>query len=571
MRQIEIDAAGAYCISLQLLIDSFCSRIILRNKKNHSIIDFIDKKKMIKRRLFTLSNIAAAMALCFSQQLLAHEDNAPQTGLEIAPIEVAPKEALTRDISAINPPTPSVELPTEAKEEITNSQVKLPQDLWDRIRAGYAIPDIDTPLVANQLKWYASRADYIQRTIQRGSRYLYHVVEELEKRGMPMELALLPFIESAFNPRAVSSAKAAGMWQFMPATGKDFNLKQNMFTDERRGVIDSTDAALNYLERLHGMFGDWQLALAAYNWGEGSVQRAIKKQQARGLPVNYVSMSKLMPLETQNYVPKLQAVKNIIADPKQYGLELESVENQPYFVSVEKTRDIDVRIAAQLAELSVSEFNALNPQFNRPVITGNADTKILLPLDNANLFRENLNKWQGSLSSWSAYHVAKTERIESLSQRLNVAPSLLMEVNFIPAKTLVKSGSTILVPKTEKSPDEDIANEVAENARLIFEKQTPSHRVVIRARKNDSLNLVASRHGVTTAQIKSWNGLKQDKLVAGQKLVVMIANHNDREPVRSALVQKQTKRSALVKNGTNKNVKAKTIVASAKVSKKPHG
>lgn len=525
----------------------------------------------MKPNLFALSNLAATIALCFSAHVFASEDSAPQTGLEIAPTEVAQKETPTRELTPLSATALSIALPTEPKEENTSAQVKLPQDLWDRIRAGYAIPDINTPLVTNQLKWYASRADYIQRTIQRGSRYLYHVVEELEKRGMPMELALLPFIESAFNPQAVSSAKAAGMWQFMPATGKDFNLKQNMFKDERRGVIDSTDAALNYLERLHGLFGDWQLALAAYNWGEGSVQRAIKKQQARGLPVDYVSMAKLMPLETQNYVPKLQAVKNIIADPKQYGLELESVENQPYFVSIEKTRDIDVRIAAQLAELSVSEFNALNPQFNRPVITGNADTKILLPLDNANLFRENLNKWQGSLSSWSAYHVAKTERIESLSQRLNVAPSLLMEVNFIPAKTLVKSGSTILVPKTEKSPDEDIANEVAENARLIFEKQTPSHRVVIRARKNDNLNLVASRHGVTAAQIKSWNGLKQDKIAAGQKLIVMVTNHSDRETVRSASVQKQTKRGVLAKNGTNRSAKTKTIVAIAKVSKKPHG
>jgi membrane-bound lytic murein transglycosylase D len=208
--------------------------------------------------------------------------------------------------------------------------------LWERIRAGYAIPDLSNKLVDNQLTWYSTRTDYILRTVQRGSRYLYHVVEELEKRGMPSELALLPFIESAFNPQAISTAKASGMWQFMAATGKDFNLKQNMFKDDRRGVLDSTDAALNYLERLYGMFGDWQLALAAYNWGEGSVQRAIKKQQALGLPVDFDSMSALMPAETRNYLPKLQAVKNIIGHPEQFNIALPKLENQPYFVTVEK-------------------------------------------------------------------------------------------------------------------------------------------------------------------------------------------------------------------------------------------
>jgi membrane-bound lytic murein transglycosylase D len=228
------------------------------------------------------------------------------------------------------------------------------------------------------------------------------VVEQLEKRGMPTELALLPFIESAFNPQAISSAKASGMWQFMAATGKDYNLKQNMFTDERRGVLDSTEAALNYLERLYGMFGDWQLALAAYNWGEGSVQRAIKKQQAAGLPIDFDSLSVHMPAETRNYVPKLQAVKNIIAHPEQFNISLPALENQPYFVPVAKTRDMDVKLAAELAELPLTEFTALNPQFNKPVITGTT-TKILLPTENAEKFKENLTKWQGPLSTCNLY------------------------------------------------------------------------------------------------------------------------------------------------------------------------
>src|SRR3569833_3620348 len=271
-----------------------------------------------------------------------------------------------------DPDTPMAQL--MATEEI---------DIWGRIRKGFGIPDLDNPLVKNQLEWYTSRPDYIQRTTTRASRYLYHVVQELEKRGMPTELALLPFIESAFNPQAYSSAKAAGMWQFIPSTGRDFNLKQSVFKDERRDVIASTDAALTYLQKLYGMFGDWQLALAAYNWGEGSVQRAVNKARAAGRPPDFNSLSAYMPVETRNYVPKLQAVKNIIAAPSQYGIPLPKVDNQPYFVTINKTRDIDIKVAAKLAELPVDEFKALNPQFNRPVITGSSDTQILLPQSNA--------------------------------------------------------------------------------------------------------------------------------------------------------------------------------------------
>ena len=228
---------------------------------------------------------------------------------------------------------------------------------------------------------------------------------------MPTELALLPFIESAFNPEAYSSAKAAGMWQFIPTTGLMFKLKQTMFKDERRDVLASTTAALNYLEKLYGMFGDWQLALAAYNWGEGAVQRAIKKNEAAGKPTDFNSLSALMPAETRNYVPKLQAVKNIIAHPDQYGINLPKVENQPYFVTIGKTRDIDIKIAAQLAELPINEFKALNPQFNRPVITGGEKTKILMPQANAEKFKLNLAKWNRPLSSWTSHTVSKLSLI----------------------------------------------------------------------------------------------------------------------------------------------------------------
>ena len=395
-------------------------------------------------------------------------------------------------------------------------------DLWVRIRKGFAIPDLDSQLVVTQTAWYAARPDYIQRSTTRASRYLYHVVEELEKRHMPTELALLPFIESAYEPQALSSAKAAGMWQFIPSTGLNFNLKQNMFKDDRRDVLASTDAALTYLQRLHDMFGDWQLALAAYNWGEGAVQRAVNRNRAAGLPTDFNSLSARMPVETRNYVPKLQAVKNIIANPMQYGIVLPQVDNQPYFVSVDKSRDIDVNVAAQLAELPMDEFKALNPQFNRPVIT--SDTPILLPESNAEKFKENLANWTHSLSSWTSHTITTTrEKIDTIAAHFGTTPEVIREVNHIPPRTHLAVGSTILVPKTEDTAQADIAPEVAENAKMALEPDAPDfRRVNIRVGRRDTLTTIAARNHVSVADLKEWNNLHQDRVAAGQRLQVHV-------------------------------------------------
>ncbi len=396
-------------------------------------------------------------------------------------------------------------------------------DLWERIRKGFAIPDLNNPLVATHVTWYSSRPDYIQRTTQRASRYLYHVVQELEKRDMPMELALLPFIESAFNPNAYSTAKAAGMWQFIPSTGRDFNLKQNMFRDERRDVVASTNAALTYLQKLYGMFGDWQLALAAYNWGEGSVSRAIAKATAAGRATDFNSLSAYMPIETRNYYPKLQAVKNIIAAPGQYGIRLPKVENQPYFVSVSKTRDIDIKLAAQLAEMPLEEFKALNPQFNRPVITGSPNTRILLPQLNAEKFKENLSKWTMTLSSWTAHKVtAARERIEVIAARFKTTPQVIREVNAIPPNMHPKAGSVVLVPKASVDADKDIGQEIADSAMLAVEADEVRKKIRVKVGKGDTMASIAQRYKVSADDVREWNGLKSDKLKPGQQLTLQV-------------------------------------------------
>ena len=340
-------------------------------------------------------------------------------------------------------------------------------DLWDRVRDGFEMEEFDSPLVIKHVRWYADRPDYVDRMMSRSSRYLFYIVEEVERRKMPMELALLPFIESAFNPEAFSRAKASGMWQFMPGTGKDFKLTQNVFRDERRDVIQSTDAALDYLQRLYNMFGDWHLALAAYNWGEGNVSKAIRRNQAKKLPTDYASLK--MPDETRNYVPKLLAVKKIVLDPKAYGLSLPVLENHPYFVIVTTEKDIDVELAAQFARMSLEEFRAMNPSFNKPVILGASDPQILLPFGRAESFQENLLNYKGRLSSWAAIRINSRETVDQLAKRLDIDANQIRQVNEIPRGMRIKPGSTVIIPKGTRASD--IADHIANNSsKLLLER-----------------------------------------------------------------------------------------------------
>jgi membrane-bound lytic murein transglycosylase D len=485
----------------------------------------------------------------------------------------APIHSLANDITLLTdsgPPSTVPDNPVAPDDAVTQAVDMEEVDVWGRIRKGFGIPDLENPLVKNQTAWYSTRPDYIQRTTNRASLYLFHVLQELEKRNMPTELALLPFIESAFNPQAYSSAKAAGMWQFIPSTGLDFKLKQSMFKDDRRDVLASTDAALTYLQKLYGLFGDWQLALAAYNWGEGSVQRAISRNQAAGKPIDFNSLSPLMPLETRNYVPKLQAVKNIIANPEQYGIVLPKVDNQPYFVTIGKTRDIDIKVAAQLAELSVDEFKALNPQFNRPIITGNNNTQILLPQSNADKFKANLAQWGRALSSWTAHTVTTArEKIETIASKFGTTAEVIREINHIPPRMHVKAGSTILVPKPAQASETDIAPDLADNATMAVEPDAPPTRnIYVKVGKRDSLASIAQRNKVSVAQLKAWNGLHQDRVAVGQRLQVQV-------PYRMAITKRNNRQIArhvahTTQTGHGRNARpAKTVVASSKSVKKP--
>lgn len=396
-----------------------------------------------------------------------------------------------------------------------------PADLWERIRRGYAMPDLDNDLVRDRERWYASRPDYIERMTERSSKYLFHIVEELERRNMPTELALLPFIESAFNPQAVSSAKAAGMWQFMPATGKHFELKQNAFRDDRRDVLASTRAALDYLQKLHGMFGDWHLALAAYNWGEGSVGRAIEKNRKAGLGTGYEDLK--MPAETRLYVPKLQAVKNIVLDPRRLDTVLPVIENHPYFQSVEIRRDIDVTMAAKLAHVALEDFKALNPSAHKPVILAAGTPQILLPWDNAATFRANLQANAGmQLASWTAWQAPATMRPADVARQVGMTEADLRAVNQIPNGMVIKAGSTVLVRRSAQVR-EDVAEAIADNAQLSLGRQQLQVRRVVRAGKGDTVAKLARRYKVEASNVADWNKLPVSAaLKQGQRIAIYL-------------------------------------------------
>lgn len=322
-------------------------------------------------------------------------------------------------------------------------------DLWQRIRVGFLMDPLETPLVHEQENWYSSRPDYINRFVGRGSLYLHYIVEQVEKRKMPTEVALLPVIESAFTPKAYSRAKASGLWQFIPSTGKNYGLTQDWWRDNRNDVMKATDAALNYLQKLHDQFGSWELAFAAYNCGEGCVARAIAYNAKRGLPTDYLNLK--LPPETRNYVPKLIAVKNIVLSPTMYGIEIDSIPNTPYFTTVEAPQRIDMKVAAKLAGMSDEEFRALNPAHNKPVASAGT---LVVPLDKAETFRTNLEAYDQPLVSWTTYNARRGESMDTIARHHGTSLIQLRAANDtlrLDKRNRLRAPGIVMVPMRQAS------------------------------------------------------------------------------------------------------------------------
>ncbi len=439
----------------------------------------------------------------------------------------------------VNPYGPAKKTYSAAETSRTIDLTNPPQDLWDRIRRGFAVPNLQDPLVDHWTNYYASHPQSVLTMSKRASKYLYHIVEELEQRGLPTELALLPFVESAYNPVAYSKAKASGLWQFIPSTGRHYNLEQDWWRDQRRDPIASTNAALDYLSYLYDFQGDWYLALASYNWGEGSVKRAMEKNAAAGIPTDYGSLT--MPEETRNYVPKLQAIKNIITAPRTYGLTLPAVSNTPYFTTIQKTRDIDVAVAARLAEMTVEEFTALNASYNRPVILAEHKPTLILPTDRLPIFQANLAAYEGKLSSWSTYKSKKGESYASIAKRHGITLAQLRQANGLGNRQTRAQAQTLLVPATGSQGGIQLASLEPQlpPRSATTSTTTPSSTarastgkrdiVVLRrganvrmhtVRRGDTLFSLAKRYNTSVSELRKLNNLKGNKLAQGAKLRV---------------------------------------------------
>jgi membrane-bound lytic murein transglycosylase D len=469
----------------------------------------------MKRRFLTI--IAAALVqACASTPPPAEPQPSAEPLPQAAVTTPPPAPAAARPDAPVPPPVPppapavvleAAKLPPfdgerrEIKEPLRGiKQVDGtvgPQDVWQRIRQGFAITDLDNALVKRKTREYASNPDYLQRIFNRSRLYLYHIVGEIERRGLPTELALLPMVESAFNPMAYSRAHASGLWQFIPGTGKRFELEQSWWYDARRDVVDSTDAALDYLTKLHKMHGDWHLALASYNWGENAVTRAVAKNRKARKPTDYSHLK--MPKETQQYVPKLQALKNIISDPAKYGIELSPIPNEPYFTVLTEPLAVDVALAARLAEMPVQDFIALNPGLSRPFIRSTEGTRIVLPSDKVGVFHANLaQRDPGSLVSWETYHPEKGESLAKIADKFGLSIAELKRVNGIDT-------TSSRVPQTMVVPTEAEAAAAGAALPIMYAPPIGEVRHVHRVKSGDTLSGIAKRYHVRVADLKRWN------------------------------------------------------------------
>lgn len=448
------------------------------------------------------------------------------------------------------------------------------QDLWVRLRNGFTMPNLNDDLVLRHQQYYQSRPEYLRRMVERSRPYLHHIVDELEKRGMPTELALLPMVESAYNPMAYSPAHASGLWQFIPSTGRNFRLEQNWWQDQRRDIVASTSAALDYLQYIYEMHGDWHLALASYNWGEGAVGRAIAKNEARGLPTDYANLT--VPNETRHYVPKLQALKNIFSNPRLVAeLQLPQIPNQPYFRTVVTEAPIDITLAAQFAGLSTEAFVALNPAHNRPVIQ--ADSTLVIPADQVESFKAGLAAHDEPLSNWKTYALQPGEKLEQVAPRFGITLADLKRVNGLHGRIKTTPGQTLLVPSQATEGELDtqafLAPEPPQAKVQVQVRTQPRYHTV---RRGDTLQAIARKYDVDLADLRQYNKLKGNALRVGSRLTVSpgsttVARQEQAAPSRQQAerqeAERQDKRKEKVASAAGGKSKSGPKVTRHKVKK----
>lgn len=417
----------------------------------------------------------------------------------------------------------------DAREKLDDPDQKIAEendatpDLWHRLRAGFALDhDASEPRVQAQLNWYKKHPRYIDRVVDRGSRYLHYIVSEAEKRGLPTELALLPVVESAFDPFAYSHGRAAGLWQFIPSTGKYFGLTQSWWHDDRRDIIAATDAALTYLDRLATRFdGDYMLALAAYNSGGGTVSSAMRRNRKRNQPTDYWSLD--LPRETRHYVPKLIALAKIFDDPQAHGIELPPLDDEPYFEVVDTGSQLDLAQAAELAGVDIDEIYLLNPSYNRWATSPDGPHRLLVPRDQAETFATALKGMDPAKRvSWRNYKVESGDTLSTIAKRYSTTPSVIQQVNNLDSH-IIRIGQRLMIPSAAEqagtyslSASERLARKQERSG-----KNANGTRVDYKVRSGDTFWDIAREHRVSVRQLASWNGMAPgDPLMPGKKLVI---------------------------------------------------
>lgn len=391
-------------------------------------------------------------------------------------------------------------------------------DLWQRIRMQFSLSVPDNQTVDYYRKWYIKHPGHLETVAERATPFLYLITEKIEQRNMPLELALLPIVESSFDVFAYSYGRAAGLWQFVPGTGKLYGLKQNYWYDGRRDVNAATDAALDYFEALHNQFNDWNNAIAAYNSGEGRVARSIKSNLKKGKPTDFFALS--LPKETSSYVPKLLALADVIANKEKYGLNLPKIANKPALQLVDPNKQLDLAIAAQLAGISIKELQSYNPGFNRWSTAPNGPYNLLIPTANVSLFEKSLKEYKGNGLKLVRYQVKSGDSLINLAKKNNTTPTVIKKANALPSN-LIRVGQYLMIPTSVKDEDTyelSVANRLA---KIQSQARGNKYQVTYTVKSGDNLWGIAKKQNVSYNELARWNGMSpRDPLKVGKKLVV---------------------------------------------------
>ncbi len=437
---------------------------------------------------------------------------------QLGPPATAPDEPSENGASA-SPAVTSETDTDDGSQTQTADQLRY-SDLWKRIRAGFALPTLDDQRVEYHQRWYASNPEYILRKTERARLYLYYIVEEVEKRHMPTEIALLPAIESAYQPHAYSRARAMGLWQFIAPTARRYGIQMNWWYDGRRDVLASTRAALDYLEQLHQEFGDWHLALAAYNAGEAKVRYLMEYNRRKGLPTDYQHLR--LRAETRHYVPKLLAFVSIIDDPEAFGVKLAEISNEPYFAPVELDNQIDLNIVSRLADVPIGDLYDINPGLNRWATAPDGPHRILVPVDKRDTLLEGLSSLpEDSWIRWQRHHIRRGETLSEIARRYGVSVWAIQRANRLPG-ALIREGQDLMIPISSRPMTRQVAN----ITRPAAPPRPPAGqaKVVHRVQAGETLWSIARHYRVYVSQIAKWNFMDtSDILRVGQRLNVFIS------------------------------------------------